>query len=188
MEKSEKSQKERMLAGELYIADDPDLAADNQRAMALMEAFNASPASDGTRREELLRQLLGRIGRGSVIRPPLYCAYGKYIVVGSGTFINFGAMLIDVAPITIGDDCQIGPNVQFLTPTHPIEPELRREKWEAARPITLGNNVWIGGGAILLPGISIGDNSVVGAGSVVTRDIPANVVAVGNPARVIREI
>jgi maltose O-acetyltransferase len=132
--------------------------------------------------------LLGRFGEKSEIRPPFHCDFGTHIRVGSRTFINFGAMMLDVAPITIGDDCNIGPNVQFLTPTHPLEPEPRREKWEAAKPITLGDNVWLGGGVILLPGISIGENAIIGAGAVVTKSIAANVVAVGSPARIIRPI
>ncbi len=114
--------------------------------------------------------------------------YGSYITVGEDTFINYNLTALDVAPITIGRDCQIGPNVQLLTPTHPVEPEPRRDKLEAARPITIGDNVWLGGGAIVLAGVTIGDNSVIGAGAVVTKDVPANVVAVGNPARVIRSI
>lgn len=180
--------KERMLAGELYIADDPELAADYLRAMDLMERFNAGPAADGEGRRAILRELLGHIGEGSAIRPPLYCDYGQYISIGTGTFVNMGAVMLDVAPITIGDDCQIGPNVQFLTPTHPLDPEPRRQKWEAAKPITLGDNVWLGGGVILCPGVTVGDNAVVGAGAVVTRDVPANVLAAGNPARVIRQL
>jgi maltose O-acetyltransferase len=106
--------------------------------------------------------------------------------VGTRTFINFGLMALDVAPITIGDDVQIGPNVQLLTPTHPMDPDLRRAKWEAAEPITLADNVWLGGGVIVLPGVTVGANTVVGAGAVVTRDLPGDVVAVGNPARIIR--
>lgn len=181
-------QKERMLAGELYIADDPELAADNRRAMVLMERFNATSATDGETRRAILAELLGHFGEGSEIRAPMYCDYGQYIKIGSGTFINFGAMLIDVAPITIGHDCQLGPNVQLLTPLHPVDPGPRRDKWEAAKPITLEDNVWLGGGVIVLPGVTIGQNTVVGAGSVVTKSLPANVVAVGSPARVIREI
>lgn len=181
-------QKERMLAGELYQPDDPDLAADYQRAMTLMERFNASTAADPDRRVALLRELLGAIGTGSDIRPPLYCDYGQYITIGTGTFINFGAMMLDVAPITIGNDVQVGPNVQFLTPTHPLEAEPRRDKWESAEPITIGDNVWLGGGVIVCPGVTIGKNTVVGAGAIVTRDLPANVLAAGNPARVIRRL
>ena len=181
-------QKDRMLAGELYIANDPDLTKDGQRAMALAERFNASPYADRDARTNLLRELLGSLGEGTEIRPPFHCDFGIYITVGSRTFINFGAMMLDVAPITIGDDCNIGPNVQFLTPTHPLDPEPRRAKWEAAKPITIDDNVWLGAGVIICPGVTIGSNTVVGAGAVVTRDLPANVLAVGNPARVLREL
>lgn len=181
-------QKQRMLAGELYIAEDPELAVDYQRAMALMEAFNASPAADAELRAALLNDLIGEIGEGAAIRPPFYCDYGQYITIGRGTFINFGASLLDVAPITIGEDCQLAPFVQLLTATHPLDPEVRRQKWESAKPITLADNVWLGGGAIVLPGVSIGENTVVGAGAVVTKDLPANVLALGNPARVVRDL
>ncbi|HEX5594520.1 MAG TPA: sugar O-acetyltransferase [Micromonosporaceae bacterium] len=182
------SMKERMLAGEPYQADDPELVADLQRAALLMERFNASSAADPERRAQLLRELLGSLGDGADIRPPLYCDYGYQISIGAGTFINYGAVLLDVARITIGADVQVGPNVQLLTPTHPVEPKPRREKWEAARPINIGDNAWLGGGAIVLGGVTIGENTVIGAGSVVTRDLPPNVVAVGNPARVVRDV
>jgi len=122
------------------------------------------------------------------VRPPLYVDYGSNITVGARTFVNYNLTALDVAAITIGEDCQIGPNVQLLTPTHPLEPGPRRDKLEAARPIVIGDNVWLGGGAIVLPGVTIGDNSVIGAGAVVTRDVPANVVAVGNPARPVRNV
>lgn len=118
----------------------------------------------------------------------MYVDYGTRISIGARTFINVGFTSADVAPIVIGEDCQIGPHVQLLTPTHPLAPQPRKDKVESASPITLGDNVWLGGGVIICPGVSIGDNSVIGAGSVVTRDIPANVVAVGNPARVLREV
>lgn len=181
-------QKERMLAGDLYQADDPELAADHQRAIALVERFNASSAVDREARQAILRELLGRLGDGSEIRPPLYCDYGIYTFIGARTFVNVGVTFLDVAPIRIGDDVQVGPHVQFLTATHPLEPGPRRDKWESAQPITIHDNVWLGGGAIVLPGITIGENTVVGAGSVVTRDLPANVLAVGSPARVIRHL
>lgn len=177
-----------MLAGELYIADDPELAADALRAAQLSDGFNSSGAAEAKTRRELLVKLLGEVGEGVEVRPPLRVEYGYQTTIGPGTFINFGACLLDVARITIGADVQIGPNVQLLTPTHPIDPELRRAKWEAAEPITIGDNVWLGGGAIVCPGVSIGANSVVGAGAVVSRDLPPNVVAVGNPARAIRTI
>ncbi|RCW47014.1 maltose O-acetyltransferase [Halopolyspora algeriensis] len=182
------SQKERMLAGEFYIADDPELAADRLRAAELSEAFNTSPAGDPRARRAALTELLDGLGEGAEVRPPLHVDYGYRISIGPGTFVNFGAVLLDVATITIGADVQIGPHVQLLTPTHPIDPEQRRAKREASRPITIGDNAWLGGGAIVCPGVAIGENTVVGAGAVVTGDLPANVVAVGNPARVTREL
>ncbi len=181
-------QKERMLAGELYIADDPELAADALRAALLTEKYNASSAADPDARRALLEELFDSIGDDVEIRPPLQVDYGYRITVGNGTFVNFGAIMLDVAPITIGSDVQIGPNVQLLTPTHPLEPDLRRAKWESAQPITIGDNVWLGGGAIVGPGVTIGENTVVGAGAVVTRDLPPNVVATGVPARVTRRL
>jgi maltose O-acetyltransferase len=177
-----------MLAGDLYVADDAQLAADSLRAEQLTQQFNDSDPSDPQARLAVLRELLGSLGEGSEIRPPLRCDYGYQTHVGARTFINFGVVLLDVARITIGDDVQVGPNVQFLTPTHPVEAAPRRAALEAARPITVGDNVWLGGGVILCPGVSIGENTVVGAGAVVTRDLPANVVAVGSPARVVREL
>ena len=137
---------------------------------------------------QALRELLGSVGEGTEIRPPLYCDYGYQTHIGARSFINFGVVLLDVATIRIGDDVQVGPGVQFLTPTHPVEAEARRAKWEAAKPISVGDNAWLGGGVIVGPGVSIGENTVIGAGAVVVRDLPANVVAVGNPARVIRSL
>lgn len=183
-----RSMRERMMAGDLYLFDDPELAEANAAALDLMAAYNATSARQGPLRRALLEQLLGAVGEGTVIRPPLYVDYGSHLRVGARTFANFGLVALDVAPITIGDDVQIGPNVQLLTPLHPVHPGLRRDKWEAAKPITIGDNVWLGGGAIVLPGVTIGANTVVGAGAVVTRDLPSDVVAVGNPARVIRTI
>ena len=187
-ENDSRSMRDRMQAGDLYIADDPQLEADSLRAASLSDQYNRLSPQDPDAAAPLLAELLGGIGEQSVIRAPLFVDYGKYLTVGARTFINFNLTALDVAAITIGDDVQIGPNVQLLTPTHPLETEARRDKLEAAQPITIGNNVWLGGGVIVLPGVSIGENTVVGAGSVVTRDLPANVVAVGNPARVIREL
>lgn len=183
-----RSMRERMLAGDLYIADDAQIAADLQRAAVLMYRFNMGDSSHPEARRAILAELLGTLGAGAETRPPLWCDYGYHIHIGARTFINYGAVLLDVAPITIGEDVQIGPNIQILTPTHPLEPEPRRAKWEAARPITIADNVWLGGGVILCPGVTVGENTVVGAGAVVTRDLPANVLAVGNPARVIRQL
>lgn len=177
-----------MLAGELYVADDPEIVADSLRARRLQDAFNRTDPDDAEGRRRILGDLLGAFGEGSEIRPPFHCDYGYQIRIGERTFVNFGLMALDVAPIVIGDDVQIGPNVQLLTPTHPLEAELRRAKWESAEPITIGSNSWLGGGVIVLPGVTVGENSVVGAGAVVTGDLPADVVAVGNPARVVRRL
>jgi maltose O-acetyltransferase len=181
-----RSMRERMLAGDLYLAGGEELGELSRAALELMAAYNATTVRQVDERRRLLGELLESVGEGTDIRPPLYVDYGAHITVGAETFINFGLVALDVATISIGDDVQMGPNVQLLTPTHPIEPELRRDKWEAAKPIVVGNNVWLGGGVIVLGGVTIGENTVVGAGSVVTRNLPANVVAVGNPARVIR--
>ena len=187
-DRDQRTQRERMLAGDLYIADDPELAAESLRARLLLDEFNRAPADAAEERERVLGRLLGAFGAGSEIRAPLYCDYGHAICIGARTFVNFGLVALDVAPIVIGDDVQIGPNVQLLTPTHPLEAEARRAKWEAAEPITIESNVWLGGGVIVLPGVTIGQNTVVGAGAVVTRDLPSDVVAVGVPARVIRRL
>jgi maltose O-acetyltransferase len=183
-----RTQRERMLAGDLYIADDPELAQDYLRAMALMERFNSSSAADPDLRRRLLDDLLGNFGEGSEIRPPMYCDYGYQIHIGDRTFANFGLMALDVAKIVIGDDVQIGPKVQLLTPTHPPDAIVRRAKWEAAKPITIEDNAWLGGGAIVLAGVVVGENAIVGAGAVVTKDVPPNTIAMGNPARVVRSL
>ncbi len=175
-----------MLAGDLYIADDPDLARDSERAQTLLRRFNEAYAGDV--RQAILADLLGSIGEGTDVRPPLYCDYGYQTFIGARTFVNTGLVCLDVARVTIGDDVQIGPNVQLLTATHPVEAGPRRDKWESALPITIGDNVWLGGGVILCPGVTIGENTVVGAGSVVIRTLPRGVVAVGNPARVVRQL
>ena len=177
-----------MLAGDLYLAGDPVLEQERRRAALLTKEYNDSSPDETAKRLRILRELLGAFGDASEIRPPFYCDYGYQTHVGSGTFANFGLVALDVATITIGDDVQIGPYVQLLTATHPLEPEPRRAKWESAEPIAIADNVWLGGGAIVCPGVTIGENTVVGAGSVVTRDLPANVVAMGNPARVLRAI
>ena len=182
-----RSQRERMLAGDWYTTDDElnELTHEaQQRAEQYAEMWKTDPAAA----REVLGELLGSLGEHTVIRPPLYVEYGVHIHVGARTFANYGLFALDVAEITIGDDVQIGPNVQLLTPVHPVEPEPRRNKLEAAKPITIGDNVWLGGGAIVCPGVTIGENTVVGAGAVVTKDLPANVLAVGNPVRSIREI
>ena len=187
-ETDNRSQRERMLAGDLYIADDPELAAASLRAAELTRAFNDSSPAEHAERRRILKELLGSLGDGTEIRPPFYCDYGSHTHVGARTFVNFGLVALDVAEIRIGDDVQVGPNVQLLTATHPLEPEPRREKWESAKPIAIEDNVWLGGGVIVCPGVTIGVNTVVGAGAVVTRDLPAGVLAAGIPARVVREL
>ncbi|MCG5216229.1 sugar O-acetyltransferase [Streptosporangium sp. KLBMP 9127] len=177
-----------MLAGDLYNVDDPELLAALREASRLVHRYSETYAQDPDAARPLLEKLLGSIAENAYVKPPLHVDYGAHITIGPGTFVNSGLTALDVASITIGTDVQIGPNVQLLTPTHPLDPEQRRNKLEAAKPIVIGDNVWIGGGAIVLPGVTIGANSVIGAGAVVTKDIPANVVAVGNPARVIRHI
>lgn len=180
--------KERMLRGELYIADDPELRADSIRCDLLLAAFNATRADEGDERRRILEELLGGIGDETVIRPPLFMDYGYQTTVGARTFINVNAVILDVGRVTIGADVQVGPNVQLLTPTHPLDPEVRRSGLEAAEPITIEDNVWLGGGVIVLPGVTIGRDTVVGAGAVVAKDLPPGVLAVGNPARVIRAL
>ena len=183
-----RSQRERMLAGALYIADDPVLAEEMQRAALLTKEFNESSPSEPAVRRRILLDLLGSFGEGSEIRPPFYCDYGYQTHIGARTFVNFGLVALDVARITIGDDVQIGPRVQLLTATHPVEAEQRRAKWESAEPIAIGDNVWLGGGVIVCPGVTIGSNTVVGAGAVVTQDLPQGVLAVGNPVRIVRAL
>lgn len=181
--------KQRMLAGELYQATPQDLSDDYWRALELTDRYNALRGDDtSVERDALLRELLGSVGDGVQIRPNVRFDYGYNTHIGAGTFVNFDCVFLDVVEIRIGTNCQIATKVQLLTAEHPIDPGPRRDQWESARPITIGDNVWLGGGVIVGPGVTIGDNTVVGAGAVVTRDLPANVVAVGVPARVLREI
>jgi maltose O-acetyltransferase len=180
-------QKERMLRGELYLARDPELEADSRRCTELLARFNDLHADDAER-TGALAELLGSLGEGAMIRPPLQMDYGYQTTIGPRTFINVGAVILDVGRVSIGADVQVGPNVQLLTPTHPLDPEVRRTGLEAAEPITIEDNVWLGGGVIVCPGVTIGRDTVVGAGAVVTKDLPSGVLAAGNPARVIRSL
>jgi maltose O-acetyltransferase len=177
-----------MVRGELYVFDDPELQAEHARAQALLERYNATAHRERNRRRELLEELLGQVGDGVVIRPPLRCDYGTRVTIGDGTFVNYDCVFLDAAPITVGCHCQLAPQVQVLTATHPIDPGPRRRGWEYAQPVSIGDNVWLAAGAIVCPGVSIGHDTVVGAGAVVTRDLPSAVVAVGTPARVVRQI
>ncbi len=177
-----------MRAGELYLADDPELTRAHGRAQRLLEAYNATSHDERARRSALLGELLGAVGDGVVVKPPFRCDYGFTITIGAGTFVNYDCILLDVTDLTIGANCQLATRVQLLTATHPVDPATRRAGWESGAPIVLGDNVWLGGGTIVLPGVRIGDDTVVGAGAVVTGDLPAGVVAVGTPARPLREI
>ncbi|WP_031468761.1 sugar O-acetyltransferase [Sciscionella sediminilitoris] len=181
--------KERMLRGELYQDKDPELVAGRRRCQELLDEFNMTRAGQESEREAILRKLLGGLGEGSWIMPRFQCDYGSLITMGRNSFLNYDCILMDGAPITIGDDCSIGPRTQLVTALHPMtDHEMRRNRWETTAPISIGDNAWFGAGAIVCPGVSIGSNTVIGAGSVVTKDIPDAVFAAGNPARVIREL
>jgi maltose O-acetyltransferase len=179
-----RSEKEKMLAGELYnAADCPELAADKTRISRWMDRYNATNTHTQAERQALLEEALGHVGLEVDIRPPFHCDYGYNISLGSGVFLNFGCVILDVVKVEIGEFTQIGPCVQILTADHPRDPELRARMLEFGRPVVIGANVWVGGGAIILPGVTVGDHALIGAGSVVTRDVPPHRAAVGNPAR-----
>lgn len=181
----EPSEKQKMLSGTPYRPGDPELQADMAAAKGWMVRYNAALAESPAARRALLREQLGAVGEGAVIRPPFHCDYGYNIRLGQGVFLNYNCVILDVAEVSIGDGTQIGPAVQIYAADHPRDPRARAEGLESARPVRIGRNVWIGGGAIVLPGVSIGDDAVVGAGSVVTRDVPAGATVVGNPARAV---
>jgi maltose O-acetyltransferase len=178
-----RSEKEKMLAGELYHAGDPELQADAAKAKAWMSRYNVSMAASVDDRRALLRGLLGAVGDGAVVRPPFFCDYGYNIRLGKGVFLNFNCVILDVVQVIIGSGTQIGPAVQIYAADHPRDPETRKSGAEFGRPVTIGENVWIGGGAIILPGVTIANDAVIGAGAVVTRDVATGKTVVGNPAR-----
>ena len=180
------SEREKMTAGGFYYGSDPQLMEDKKRARVLAEKFNHSSEDDPERRLEILRELLGSFGNKILIKPPFHCDFGYNIHIGENFLANFDCVFLDAAPITIGDNCLIGPKTCLYAVGHPLDVETRVAGINIAKPIVIGNNVWIGGGTTVVPGVTIGDNAVIGAGSVVTKDIPANALAVGNPARVIR--
>jgi maltose O-acetyltransferase len=173
-----------MLAGQLYHAGDPEIQADQQAAKDWMVRYNAALGATGAARRELLRERFAAAGDGAVIRPPFHCDFGYNISLGADVFLNFNCVILDVVAVNIGAGTQIGPAVQIYTADHPRDPEVRRSGAEFGRPICIGRNVWIGGGAIILPGVTVGDDATIGAGSVVTRDVPQGATVLGNPARV----
>ncbi|GKS92302.1 sugar O-acetyltransferase [Acidovorax sp. SUPP2539] len=179
------SQKEHMLAGRLYHAGDPELQADLAANKRWLVRYNAALAADPAERRALLAEHLGSVGEGAVVRPPFHCDYGFNIHLGTGVFLNFNCVILDVVEVRIGDGTQIGPGVQLLAADHPRSPQERAQGLEFGRPVTIGRNVWIGAGALVMPGVTVGDDAIIGAGSVVTRDVPAGATVVGNPARVL---
>jgi maltose O-acetyltransferase len=182
------TEREKLLAGEPYHAGDPEIQADLHRAARLTARYNATSVDELPLRRRLLEELLGSVGEDVVLRPPLWCDLGFRTTVGARTFANFNLVVLDIAPVTIGADVQIGPNVQLLTAVHPVDPAERRSGIESAEPIAVGDDSWLGGGVIVCPGVTIGAGCVVGAGAVVVGDLPAGVVAVGNPARAVRHV
>jgi len=181
------SEREKMLAGELYDPMEAELVAARTRARDLCQALNATREAESEARRQILRELFGRGGESVWMQPPLFCDYGSNIELGERVFFNFNCVVLDVCRVRIGDFTLFGPAVQILTPMHPLDAELRRRQ-EFGKPVEIGSDVWVGGGALILPGVRIGSRCVIGAGSVVTRDVPEDVFAAGNPCRVIRPI
>jgi len=182
-----KSERDKMLAGEMYDPADPGLVADRERARDLCWALNATREAEQDERRRILRELFAAGGDTVLMQPPFFCDYGSNIELGERVFFNFNCVVLDVCPVRIGSSTLFGPAVQIYTALHPLGAELRRRE-EFGKPVEIGSDVWVGGGAIILPGVKIGPRAVVGAGSVVTRDVPEDVLAAGNPCRVIREI
>jgi acetyltransferase-like isoleucine patch superfamily enzyme len=182
------TEKVKSLEGKLYKAADYELFTKRQYTKEQIFRFNSLPPSEVEKRNEIIRKLFSGTGERFIIEPPFYCDYGSNISIGNNFYSNFNLTILDCAKIGIGDNVLIGPNVGIYAAGHPVHHELRIQEYEFAFPVYIGSNVWIGGSAVINPGIKIGDNSVIGSGSVVTKDIPSNVVAAGNPCRVIREI
>ena len=184
-----KTEKEKMLAGEIYSATDRQLLEDLAETREMIFDYNQLRPSQMQKKREMLKSMLGHVGDDDIIiNQPFYCDYGKQISVGKRFFANFNLTILDEAPVTIGDDCFIGPNVGIYTACHSTDPIERNSRKEWARPVTIGNNVWIGGGVTILPGVTIGDNVTIGAGAVVVNDIPSGTIAAGNPCKVIRKL
>ena len=182
-----KTERQKMMAGELYDAMDAELVAARAHARDLCQTLNATPEAEQEKRRRILEHLFGEGGDSVWMQPPFFCDYGSNISLGERVFFNFNCVVLDVCPVEIGSFTLFGPAVQIYTPMHPFNAEQRRRE-EFGKPVKIGSDVWIGGGAIILPGVRIGDRAVIGAGSVVTRDIPDGVFAAGNPCRVVRDI
>ncbi len=180
------TEREKMLAGESYNCLDPDLEIVRQKVKELLHLYNLTEAAP--ERQTILQRLLGHLGQNSIIEPPFYCAYGQNIYIGDDVFVNVSCTILDCNEVQIGNHVMIGPMVQIYTPAHDLQAELRIQGLEIARPIVIQDNVWIGGGAIILPGVRIGRNAVIGAGAVVRRRVPADAIVAGNPATLIRKI
>lgn len=183
-----RSQKDRMLAGDLYIADDPELAKDFHKAKRLLREYNQTTEYQETDRKKILDDLFKQSGKKIHIEPPFHTDYGCNTVIGENFYSNYDCIILDIANVKIGDNVMFGPRVGLYTAGHPIDAVIRNEYYEYGKPITIGNNVWVGGNVVVNPGVTIGDNVVIGSGAVVTKDIPSNVIAVGNPCKVLREI
>lgn len=185
---SRKSEKQKMLDGELYLAADPELAAGNSNASRLLRLYRETSEGDWKTRAQILQELLGGVGEKPQIVPPFHCDYGSNIFLGDRFYMNYGGVILDCNRVEIGNDVLCAPYVQIYAAYHPTDPATRLTGRELAAPVRIGNNVWIGGGAIICPGVTIGDHTTIGAGSVVVKDIPSHVIAVGNPCRVVRSV
>jgi maltose O-acetyltransferase len=179
------SEKDKMLAGELYRPGAPEIQADQAATKKWLVRYNAALALSAAERRVLLAERFAEVGAGAVVRPPFHCDYGFNIRLGANAFLNYNCVILDVVEVAIGEGAQLGPAVQIYAADHPRDPAQRRAGWEFGRPVRIGKHAWIGGGAIILPGITIGDDAVVGAGSVVTRHVPAGATVIGNPARMV---
>lgn len=184
----EQSEREKMISGEKYYSMDMELIADRKQAKGLTRLYNLASEDEQERRQEVLQELFGDIKGNICVESPFQCAYGYNIFMGDNVFMNFDCVILDCGPVVIGNNVMIGPKVQIYTAQHPLEAEIRNTYLEWTSPVTIKDNVWIGGGVILCPGVTIGANAVIGAGSVVVKDVPADVVVAGNPARIIRHL
>ncbi|AUI70856.1 sugar O-acetyltransferase [Companilactobacillus alimentarius] len=184
-----RSEKEKMLAGDLYVANDPELRSDFKKAKKLLREYNQTTEDQGTRRQEILKDLFKKTGNKlPSITPPFYTDYGCNTVIGDDFYANYECIILDIANVKIGDNVMFGPRVGLYTAGHPIDKVIRNEHFEYGKPIEIGDNVWIGGNVVVNPNVKIGNNVIIGSGSIVTKDIPDDVVAVGNPCRVLRKI